>query len=249
MDHPCYQLAKHGSSSAAALTLVQDLLSDRTIAQIGVLLQNRPVRIVGVHAEEAGGRNKIPLTYAEVLAEILENDTDPGIVQSVLANHSQAPSVYHRFVSPPAFDGYVEREALYFLVDDTCTAGGTLTNLKGYIETHGGVVVGMSVLAYGRAGESYDIALAPETQARLNRKHKALDALLREEFGYGLEALTEGEAGHLQRAPSTATIRSRLAEARRDLGLSRGEDADCGAEDASGEGDHEASGTGEGEGS
>jgi hypothetical protein len=178
--------------------------------------------VVGVHAEEAVGRNKIPLAYSEVLASILRLRTDPGIVQTTVANHTNAPSIYHRFASPPLFGGYVHAGADYLIVDDTCTAGGTLTNLKGFVESHGGTVVAMSVLSLAQPSRKCEMALATVTHKRLNMRHPALDRYWRESFGYGTECLTEGEAGHLLRAPSADWIRDRLTEARCNLDLSRG---------------------------
>jgi hypothetical protein len=72
----------------------------------------------------------------------------------------------------------------------------------------------------------YYIALANPTLVQLRRKHPTLEKFWREEFGYGIETLTEGEAGHLRSAPSADTIGNRLAEARRDLYGDRDEGAD-----------------------
>ncbi len=225
-EHPAYRAAKDGVSSEAALALVYDLLSDSAVDQIRAQLKDHAPRVVGVHAEEATGRNKIPLAYAEALAYLLDLDTDPGIVQSSVANHGGAESVYHRMVSQPTFDGYVEAEASYVIVDDTCTLGGTLANLKGFIETNGGTVLCVSTLARRGSSSPGFISLAPTTLARLNRKHRGIDEFWREEFGYGIECLTEGEAGHLLAAPTLGTIRNRLAEARRDLNIIGNEIAD-----------------------
>jgi hypothetical protein len=231
-QHDAYEAAKRGSSSDSALLLTYDLITDKTIEKIRKIFNNRRPRIVAVHAQEAQGRNKIPMAYAEVLGAILNTYTDPGIVQSSIADHSNAASFYHRMVSPPTFDGYVEKEADYFIVDDTCTAGGTLANLRGYIESKGGVIIGISTLAISTPNLEYDISLAEHTFARLKYRHPELDNLCKQEFNYGIECLTEGEAGHFYAAPSTDTIRNRLAEARRDLNVSRNEEADAGASSA-----------------
>ncbi len=218
-EHPDYRLAKDGISDEAALRLVYDLIKDTCIADLRQIIDQASIRIVRVHAEEATGRNKIPIAYAELLGHVLDQITDPGIIQSSIADHGNAPTIYHRMVSQPWFDGDVERGADYLLVDDTCTAGGTLTNLKGFIESNGGRVVAMSVLARDPVDIPYYISLAPGTVDRLKYRHRGLDDFWIEEYGYGLDCLTEGEAGHLYAAPSTHEIRSRLAEARRELNL------------------------------
>jgi hypothetical protein len=50
---------------------------------------------------------------------------------------------------------------------------------------------------------------------KLWEKHgHELDFWWKEQFGFGLNALTQGEAGHLAKAPNLDTIRDRIAAAR-----------------------------------
>ena len=237
--HSAYRAAKDGQSDEAAQSLVYDLIIDKSINQLIDIIGKKMIRIVGVHAEEATGRNKIPLAYAETLSHVLSQPTDPGIVQSSVANHGGAPSIYHRMASQPWFDGNVEKGANYLIVDDMCTAGGTLANLRGFIESNGGTVVAVSVLARKNISEISYISLAPGMAQRLKYKHVSLDTFWAEEFGYGLECLTNGEAGHLHSAPSVDTIRNRLAEARRDIDFDRDEGADNAAVPPTGGDDNE----------
>jgi hypothetical protein len=221
VSHPAYRDAKGGVSSDAALSVVSDCISDDAVEMLLKVIGDAKPLVLGVHAEESIGRNKIPVAYAEVLAEILRLQTDPGIVQASVANHTNAPTIYHRFASPPLFDGHVHAGAEYLLVDDTCTAGGTLTNLKGFVESNGGKVLAISVLSLTHPSRKCEIGLDTVTFKRLKMRHPALDRYWQESFGYGTECLTEGEAGHLLRAPSVDWIRDRLTEARRDLDLQR----------------------------
>jgi len=218
-DHTNYRAAKDGVDNDAALDLAYELLNDEKIEQIRLSLDGTLPSVVAVHAEELRGRNKIPMAYGKVLAEALGLTVEARIVQASVANHGGSPSIYHRLVSPATFDGPVTPGAEYLIVDDTCAAGGTLANLKGFIEINGGVVVAMSVVALGRDASPYWIALADSTLGRLTYRRRGLDALWREEFGCGVETLTEGEAGHLLKAPSVGVIRDRLASARRDLDI------------------------------
>lgn len=55
------------------------------------------------------------------------------------------------------------------LVDDHVGLGGTLANLKGHIETHGGKVVAMTTLTESRDGRH--IALRRETLDMLWERH------------------------------------------------------------------------------
>lgn len=241
-DHWAYDPAKSGMSVQAAVSLVYDLVDDVAVEKIRDAVVGYRPRIVGVHAEEARGRNKIPVAYAEVLGEILDLPTDPGIVQASVANHGGSESVYHRMVSQPIFDGYVEAGAHYLIVDDTCTVGGTLANLKGFIEVQGGIVLVMSTLARRNVAQPYHIAPLDMRIAQLEYKHRGLGNFWREEFSYGLDALTEGEAGHLYSAPSLDTIRNRLIEAGRDLYGGVGEERNLSAETSAAEIDDEADG-------
>jgi hypothetical protein len=222
-NHAFYPAAKAGISNEAAISLVFDCVSEAGTDRLREILGPTSPIVVAVHAEESAGRNKIPIAYAEVLADALGLVTEPGIVQSSVANHSGARSIYHRMVSQPTFAGPVQLGSAYLLVDDTCAAGGTLANLKGYIEQAGGSVVAMSVLALARHDHPYWISLAGSTLARLCYKHPDLDSVWKREFGCGIDTLTEGEAGHLLKAPSVDLIRNRLADARRDLDIERDE--------------------------
>jgi hypothetical protein len=98
-------------------------------------------------------------------------------------------------------------------VDDFIGQGGTLANLKGYIESKGGWVV----LATTLTGKSYSAKLAPsiETIHRLRQKHgNELENWWHQTFGYGFDQLTESEARYLERSDDALSIRDRLIAAR-----------------------------------
>lgn len=223
-EHVDYRDAKDGVSEEAALRLVEDLINDTALERLREILDDRRPYVLGVHAEEATGRNKIPSMYAVVLADKLGLEVASGIVQASVANHGGGPSIYHRLVAQPAFFGPVEAGAGYLIVDDNVTAGGTLANLRGYIESDGGQVVAMSTLARGGDGRDLYLSLANSNLKQLEYKHFDLDIYWREEFGHGIDSLTEGEARHLLKAPSTHEIGSRIAAARRDYDDQEGEE-------------------------
>jgi hypothetical protein len=106
----------------------------------------------------------------------------------------------------------VVRSADYVLVDDHVGLGGTLANLKGYIETHGGRVVAMTTLTESR--EARHIALHADVLDVLRERHgEALEDLWQEQFGHGLDCLTNVEGGILRREQSLESVRDRLAQA------------------------------------
>ena len=98
-------------------------------------------------------------------------------------------------------------------MDDFVGQGGTLANLKGFIEDRGGRAVACTTLT----GKPWSAKLAPSdaTLRSLWAKHGGeLEGWWQETFRYGFDFLTESEARYLERADSTQLIRSRLLAAR-----------------------------------
>ena len=100
----------------------------------------------------------------------------------------------------------------YVLVDDFVGVGGTLANLKGYIETHGGTVLA-AVCLTGKP-HSAKLAPSPERLQELRDKHGTeLENWWIRHFAHDFDALTESEARYLARTEAFDTIRNRIAEA------------------------------------
>ncbi len=176
------------------------------------IIAGRAALLLPVVAEEAAGFNAIPDAMAQVLSRELGMEAVAGeIVQTNKVGHTRAPA-FQRLVTPAMFGGPVRRGANYVLVDDHVGIGGTLANLRGYVETHGGLAIAMTALTESR--EARRIALRPETLNVLREKHgKALDDFWLSQFGYGIDCLTEVEALILCRQPSVAAIKDFLAQA------------------------------------
>ncbi|EHW7386091.1 phosphoribosyltransferase [Escherichia coli] len=210
-NEPEYQAAKQGDTEAA-LALVDRLISDDTVAQLKTLIGDEKPRIVPVLAVEASGNNKIPLAMAEVLADRLGLEVELDIIQREKVGRTGAGSD-HRLAFNPTFEGAVAAGQKYIVVDDTLTMGGTVASLRGYIENNGGKVMAASVMTAHEG--ALDLAVKPKMLAGINEKHgPAMDAFWKESFGYGIDRLTQGEAGHLRAAPSVDAIRDRIAAAR-----------------------------------
>ncbi|WP_447722970.1 LPD38 domain-containing protein [Edwardsiella tarda] len=210
--HPDYKAAKNGDKDAA-YRLVADVLNKAAIDDIRGIIGNHRVVLTAVHAEEASGRNKIPLAMAEVLGKILHQEVDSGIVQTVRVGRSGMDG-FARLANQPSFAGEVRRDAHYFILDDTLTQGGTLAGLRGYIEAQGGQVIGASALT----GKMYSakMALSASTLSRLHAHFGGsnLEAWWKQQFGYGFDGLTESEAHYLLRAGDADAIRDRVLAAR-----------------------------------
>jgi adenine/guanine phosphoribosyltransferase-like PRPP-binding protein len=196
----------------AAFALATELVSDDAIPQLIRASGGRPFLLLPVIAEETAGFNAIPDAMAQVLGWLMRRPVVAGeIVQTNKVGHTRART-FQRLVTPAAFDGAVQAGAEYVLVDDHVGLGGTLANLRGYVEGRGGRVVAMTTLTESR--EARRISLRAETLAMLRERHgQALDRFWKSQFGYGIDCLTEVEAQNLCRQPSLAAIQDFLAEA------------------------------------
>ena len=180
--------------------------------RIHALLQGRKPLIVPVVALEVGGFNAIPDAMAQELALRLDLAPLSGVVvQSNKVAHTKAGG-WHRLVTPASFIGPIQPNKDYLLVDDHIGFGGTLANLRGYIETFGGHVIGMITLT--ETGGGHKIAIRPATLSKLQKNHgQKLNHFWQTIYGHGVECLTELEAGYLSRVQSLDNIRNRMAEA------------------------------------
>lgn len=212
--HKDYEAAK-GGDDAAARRLVADVMTRQSVDELRQLLNGRKAILAAVHAEEAVSRNAIPQAMADVLGKVLDLEVATGIVQSEKVGRT-AQDGFGRLTNQPSFEGPVRTDLPYILLDDTLTQGGTLANLKGYIEDHGGKVIGASALT----GKRYSarIALAAETLEKLRDHFEGTDLenWWNEQHGYGFDRLTESEANYLLRAADADKIRDRVLAARSD---------------------------------
>ncbi|MDU3160040.1 MAG: hypothetical protein E7B34_31140, partial [Hafnia alvei] len=212
--HKDYVAAK-GGDDAAARRLVADVMTRESVNELRQLLAGRKAILAAVHAEEAVSRNAIPQAMADVLSKALDLDVATGIVQAAKVGRT-AQDGFGRLTNQPAFEGPVRTDLPYILLDDTLTQGGTLANLKGYIEDHGGKVIGASALT----GKNYSakIALAADTLRKLRDHFEGTDLenWWNEQHGYGFDRLTESEANYLLRAADADKIRDRVLAARSD---------------------------------
>ena len=209
--HPAYAAAKAGDA-AAATELVRGLVDEAGIAAVcrllGTVEAARPV-LVSAHAYEREGVNAIPAALAKLLSERLGVSFDTAVVQTNVVGHTGAGG-YGRLARQAAFKGKVEKGREHVMVDDFIGQGGTLANLRGWIEKKGGTVVG----AVGLTGKSYSAKLNPSEEQlhELRQKHGPdFEQWWREHFGHAFDCLTQSEARYLARSPDADTIRDRLA--------------------------------------
>jgi hypothetical protein len=208
--HPDYAAAKSGTQDAAT-RLACELLSSPALERLRDRLDAERPMIVPVRAVETTGVNLIPHAMGRELERRLGLSVTSTIFQTNTVGHTRA-SGFHRLAFQPTFAGDVLPGRSYLLVDDHVGLGGTLANLRGHIEGEGGRVVLTTTLCASRRSEV--LALRPETLHALQEKHgEPLEHYWQERFGFGLDALTEAEAGYLLRTPSVDAVRARMAEA------------------------------------
>lgn len=189
------QNAKAGDISSA-LQLVDEFISDDFVADIKKFIDTfQDVHVLPVHAEEMLGRNKIPMAYALALSEMLGIKMDLNIVQSERAYRTNSDGV-ERLLKRVNFDGQVVANRHYVIVDDVITQGGTLADLRAYIESGGGKVVLVSTL--NGKPNSAKLAITKATLGQLRKQAgKELEQWWQEQFGYDFSKLTESEARYL----------------------------------------------------
>lgn len=213
--HAEYRAAKAGDIGAAkrlAAAFVGEAALDALRGMIAAGARSgAAVRILPVHAVEAGGINRIPAALAQLLGQKLGLEVETGVVQANVVAHTGS-SGWWRLAHPAVFDGEVAPRAPYLLADDLVAQGGTLANLRGHVLARGGAVLGATALT----GKAYSATLSVrgETLTALRAKHGPdLENWWRKSFGYGFDELTESEARYLLRAESARAVRDRILEA------------------------------------
>lgn len=204
--HPDYKAAKGGDVAAAA-RLVQALVKPESI-QVANDAFGENVIYVPVHAEEAGGRNKIPDAVAAHYAANSGGEVWSGIMQTNRAYHTGANAM-ERLLARAEFSGEVEPGRRYVLVDDVTTMGSTLADLARYIRSKGGEIAGAVVLV--NAARSGKMIPDRKTVKELEARHgNEISKLFDVEPG----ALTWSESQYLLGFRTTDELRNRVAKAR-----------------------------------
>lgn len=209
--HPDYKAAKAGDVEAA-IRLVDDLAN---FDKIKALKEAHPDAIVVTpHAIEAAGKNAIPRVFAEAF-EGAGFAVDTSIVQ-INEPHRTSKDSPLRLALRPEFEGQVKPGREYIMLDDAIGQGGTMAELRHFIESRGGKVVNASALTSGIFGAK--LSIRPDTITKLQEKfgRAKLESFLKEFNTAGsIDALTEKEGRFILRQLSLDAIRDRiLADAR-----------------------------------
>ena len=208
--HPWYSSAKSGDADAA-VELVQALINSAQVETLRKFLAGQMPLLASAHAYETAGVNAIPEVFADELAVRLGLATDNQIVQTNVVAHTGSDG-FGRLARQPLFAGEICVGACYVLVDDFVGMGGTLANLRGFVEGGGGLVLAAVTLT-GKP-HSARLRLDDRQLVELREKHGTeLEKWWQDRFGHAFDCLTQSEARYLAHSPDVETIRDRIVAA------------------------------------
>ena len=218
-QHPEYPRAKASGDAEAAANLVSGLVDETGITTARALItevsdSGEPLLVCANAYEQ--GFNAIPAALSELLSERLGVPYDTAVAQTNIVRHTGADG-YGRLARQAAFAGEIQSEREYVIVDDFIGQGGTLANLRGWIEKRGGKVIGAIALT----GKPYSAKLNPSQEQldELRQKHGSdFEKWWKAHFGHAFDCLTYSEARYLARSPDVNTIRNRIAAGMREGG-------------------------------
>lgn len=219
--HADYAAAKAGDEDAA-FRLVSDIINRKKLMEV-VSAIPPGTHITPVAAQEATGRNKIPVAVAALISAaggekgfVLEL----GIVQTNVVRHTGGTAL-DRLLARPEFAGEITPGKSYFVVDDVVTSGSSVNELRKLIESgKGAVVTGGAVLAAAfnpQMGHGAQLDPLPETikEIRLKFDPRELNQLLNENgIARSFTELTNAQAKYLTTFASVATLRTQIAARR-----------------------------------
>lgn len=207
--HPEYVAAKAGSVESA-IKLAVELITDELADHVSSLVDEGSI-LLPILAEEAQGRNKIPLAIAKVLQSKTGLSVDLDVYQANEVRRTALPGLARIFAMPEFEGGDLENKS-FLLIDDTITQGGTFASLASHINSNGGRVVGALALT----GKQYSarLNLSDDAIQRLKQKYGGLENDFIQATGYGFEALTSSEARYLASYSPSEAVRDYIVAAR-----------------------------------
>jgi orotate phosphoribosyltransferase len=206
--HPNYEAAKSGDA-IAALRLVSDLLPDKMLRAARRRWPGA-VFLFGT-AYTDWGINHLPAALAWRLSQVSGGEV--AFLTQRSRGQRTGTSAARRMLCRPLFQGNIEANRRYVLVDDVVVLGGTLAEMANVVRQQGGNIAGIAVLV---------------NASRANHLHsvKSQVNLLRLKYGnevekilsIKLEALTRQEAKYLAGFRHIDALRNRLVRAKNERG-------------------------------
>lgn len=204
-DHPHYPSAKAGDFKAALL-VVQDLMTTTDLDTFKPYSEQKAV-LLPVLAQEAQGRNKIPLALALYLEHHVGLLVELGIGQLTKVSRTKLNGLDRVFMSPE-FTGEATKNQAYLLLDDTLTQGGTFAALASHLQQQGASV--LAALALTGKQYSARLNLDGTLLEQLRNKHGELESTFQTITGYNYAALTHSEARTLYNFKPAEQVKQRI---------------------------------------
>jgi orotate phosphoribosyltransferase-like protein len=209
VHNPYYNNAKKGCIKSA-VRLVSMLFSKQHKTKVRQLIGNYSnVFIAPVYGVEASGINKIPVAFANAIAQVCNAAVDTDVYLENKPNHTNATTI-NRFLSLPIFSGNVAVNCNYVLVDDVSTSGSSLKAMKNYIESQGGNVIACIVLGLGRRGSQLEPTNEELKELTCQLNINELNLLLNETGRKDIYALTAIEIRFIKQFTTVNALREKL---------------------------------------
>lgn len=185
ISSPPFVAGKNGDAVAAA-RLAKQYITNEVRERIRLSLRGHNPIVLTI----SSAINKVPFALADRIGFDFGLDIDENIYQLAGRRRSNA-SMFRRLWSRKKYGGLIVPGRSYIIVDDVLTQGGTLADLRGYVEGEGGKVVGAVVLTAGRG--SHLLRISESTLRRLRERAGILEDVWQENFGFRFESLTNSE--------------------------------------------------------
>lgn len=193
-SHPLYNAAKGQRNIEAAITIVDDLHNLESVLSLAdyVEQQGGKPKIIAPSCQPGDSNNALAVGYAQWLSHELDWDVDTEVFQQKTVSRDLSPN-WRRIANRCDFYGEIDKSASYVIVDDVITTGGTLADLRSFIERKGGRVIAMSAIALGD-GRPRRIRLGDDTRADLERFYgNDLGSFCHKNLGFSYDCLTDAE--------------------------------------------------------
>lgn len=205
-----YSLTEQMEAAQAIIERVLEANKEFKRALLDALLEHPEALIVAPSVASNDRKNVLPIAFAHALADLTGNQVCENIYQAPKSKSRRQMDGRERIACETQFYGNVTPQSQYFMVDDVLTMGGTLASLRGFVESNGGKVVGIAVLADGSRAPGcalqgcgvVKLASNPEQHAFIRAQYKSprsLDQVFKEVTGHDIEKLTHREAEFITR--------------------------------------------------
>lgn len=206
-DAADYEAAKQRGDTEAARRLVARRVNPEHLERMVADLKERGISpeevIVLPVLEKEQGKNVIPRVLGEYVAQYMNARLETKIVDVSRSAHTGKETI-NRLLDRKSFEGPVEENGKYLLVDDVLTQGGTLHELRHYLANNKAEAVSAIALAFSRYSSTMEhrntLSIQADTIRELERRYgrNELEQLLKaHDISGRLEALSEGEGRFL----------------------------------------------------